>query len=266
MTVILHASDIHFGKADTALTEELLGEINTRKPDLTILSGDFVQTGFASEFKQAQEFIARIKSPVLCVPGNHDIPRTQLFQRFFRPFRRYKKYINPETDPLYESDDLLVAGINTGRPVVPHWNWAHGMVGRNQVKRMHEIYKNAPSEKCRIVVCHHPLQHASGVPLKTIVWGGKDLSEALLALNVDLLLTGHVHHASVTLSEDHDSRLASIGAATATSTRLRDQANGYNLIHIGKDEICIDMMHWAKQGFEKLESHSVKRNHPGRQL
>ncbi len=247
MTTILHASDIHFGKADIALTEELLKEINERAPDLVVLSGDFVQSGFSSEFKQAGEFIDKILSPVFCVPGNHDIPRTQLWQRFTQPFRRYKKYIHYDTDPVMETDKLVVAGINTGRPIVPHWNWAHGMVGKDQINRMRGIFANADPKKCRIAVCHHPLMAATNAPIDTIVWGGKELSQALLSLNVDLLLTGHIHQASVTISEDHDSKLASIGASTATSTRRREQANGYNLIKIDKDSIQIEVMHWRKK-------------------
>src|SRR5688572_7456484 len=98
MSVILHASDLHFGKADPIVTAAFLHEIETRKPDLVILSGDFTQVGSRAEFKQAAEFIRQIKAPVFTVPGNHDIPRFELRTRFFDPMKNYRDFIAPMED------------------------------------------------------------------------------------------------------------------------------------------------------------------------
>ena len=68
VSVILHASDLHFGKADPAVVEAFYQEIERQKPDLVILSGDS-HNRQQEEFRLAQDFIARITAPVFTVPA-----------------------------------------------------------------------------------------------------------------------------------------------------------------------------------------------------
>lgn len=244
MSVILHASDLHFGKTDGLLVDAFLNEIDKIGPDLVILSGDFTQLGNVGEFKQAAEFIRKIKAPVFTVPGNHDIPRYDWITRFFDPMKHYRDYIAPMPDSVYEDDNLFIVGINTARPAVPHWNWANGMVSQAQIMHTHNLFRGAENHKVRIFVCHHPLVNVENVPLDTIVWGSTDLLYVLEDQQVDLVLTGHVHHASVLPRIEGMMRPVMVGSASATSTRLRDQKNGYNLIRIEHDFIRVELVHW----------------------
>lgn len=260
MSVILHASDLHFGKADETMANAFLQEIEKHNPDLVILSGDFTQVGSRAEFKQAADFIQKIRAPVFTVPGNHDIPRYELWNRFADPMKNYRDFIAPMPDSVFENDDVFVVGINTARPIVPHWNWANGMVSRDQVIATHNQFRNAPDDKVRIFVCHHPLLNIESAPIDTIVWGSTDLLYALEHQHVDLILTGHVHHASVLPHEEGLSHPVMVGSASATSTRLRDQKNGYNLIRILKDRIHVDLVHWDEGSHKVFQSFELRRS------
>ncbi len=259
MSLILHASDLHFGKADDLVVAAFLNEIEKRKPDLVILSGDFTQVGSREEFKQAAEFIKKIQAPVFTVPGNHDIPRFEWIKRFFDPMKNYRDFIAPMPDNVYEGDDVFVVGINTARPFVPHWNWANGMVSQTQVHDTHNHFRGADNGKVRIFVCHHPLINVENVPIDTIVWGSTDLLFALEDQHVDLILTGHVHHASVLPQVEGHSGPVMVGSASATSTRLRNQKNGYNLIHIEKTVIRVQLIHWDGVGHTPFQSFDIPR-------
>ena len=258
MSKILHASDLHFGKANAQMVESFYHEIERQNPDLVVLSGDFTQTGSVSEFKQAAEFISRISAPVFTVPGNHDISRFDLRQRFFDPMKNYREHISPLQDTVHEDDACFVVGINTARPILPHWNWANGMVSQEQVQYVYSQFKYAPVEKARIFVCHHPLLTLTGAPIDTIVWGSTDLLHVLEDQSVDVVLTGHIHHASVLAHEDRKGPVM-VGASSATSTRLRSQTNGYNLIRVLPGTIEIDLVHWSGSVHEVFESLTVPR-------
>jgi 3',5'-cyclic AMP phosphodiesterase CpdA len=260
VTVILHASDVHFGKADPDIVERFLQEIEARKPDLVVLSGDFTQVGSEAEFEQAAHFIERITAPVFTIPGNHDVPRFNLYQRFFDPMRRYREFISPIEDTVYEDDDIHVVGINTARPIVPHWNWANGMVSQDQIQFVWNQFRYAHESKVRIFVCHHPLMNVESVPIDTIVWGSTDLLHILEEQHVDLVLTGHVHHASILPREEGlPPGPVMIGSASATSTRLREQKNGYNLIRIEPHKIHVDLIHWDGTAHSSFQSFEMSR-------
>lgn len=262
MSLILHASDLHFGKADEVVANRFLSEIDRQRPDLVVLSGDFTQIGSRREFEQARDFIRNIKAPVFTVPGNHDVPRFGL-KRFTDPMHYYRDYIYPMPDCVYESSDLFVVGINTARPAVPHWNWANGMVSQDQVQYVENQFRHAENDKARIFVCHHPLVNVEGVPIDTIVWGSTDLLGVLNRQQVDVVLTGHVHHASILPSRTGVIGPAMVGSASATSTRLRSQSNGYNLIRVSREAIDVELIHWDGQTHSVLESFSIQRSQDG---
>lgn len=259
MSVILHASDLHFGKADPSVVESFREEIERQKPDLVILSGDFTQVGSNAEFKQARDFIDRISAPVFTVPGNHDIPRFNSLQRFFDPMKRYRRHISPLVDTIHEDNECYVVGINTARPVLPHWNWANGMISKEQIDFVHRNFRYAPNDKVRIFVCHHPLVNVKSAPIDTVVWGSTDMMAALVDQHVDVILTGHIHHASIF----HDAEARGpvmVGSATATSSRLRRQSNGYNLLRISPPAIDIELIHWDGKTHVVFESLSLARS------
>ena len=261
MSIVLHASDLHFGKADPAVVESFLQEIERQRPDLVVLSGDFTQVGSNREFRQARQFIDRITAPVVTVPGNHDIPRFNSMQRFFDPMKRYRTHIFPMVDTVHEDEHCFVVGINTARPILPHWNWANGMISGEQIDFVHRQFRHAPNNKARIFVCHHPLVNIQNAPIDTVVWGSTELMQVLDSQQVDVVLTGHIHHASILPYRDTRGPVM-VGSASATSTRLRKQTNGYNILRISSENIDIELIHWDGASHVVFESLSIKRPPP----
>lgn len=258
MSIILHASDMHFGKSDPAVVELFYREIERQRPDLVVLSGDFTQTGSEREFRLARDFIERITAPVFVVPGNHDIPRWNMAQRLFDPMKRYRNFIAPMQDVVHEDKDCFMVGINTARPVLPHWNWANGMVSQDQLQFVHNQFRHADNEKVRIFVCHHPLVNIEGAPIDTIVWGSTDLLHVLEDQQVDIVLTGHIHHASI-LPADEMRGPVMVGAGSATSSRLRAQSNGYNILRISHDKVEVELVHWNGETHVVFDSVVIPR-------
>ena len=87
--VIAHVSDLHFGAHVEARAETLLVDVWERKPDLVVVSGDLTQRARQAEFSDARRFLDRLPSPVLIVPGNHDLPLINLPKRMIRPHQSY---------------------------------------------------------------------------------------------------------------------------------------------------------------------------------
>lgn len=249
---IAHLSDLHFGTELTTARDALIERLNEIKCDFIVISGDFTQIGSKNEFEAARDFIRSLDKPVMTVPGNHDIPRFNWFERFTRPFRKYRKYINPALSMEYNSGDVILVGINTARRALPHWNWANGKISDVQLDYLEKTFRpvSAPYKVC---VFHHPIHKAVDSPLKVTVFGAEKAMRKMDELGIDLVLTGHVHHASVTTIN----KTVYCSASTAISQRLRDQENGFNLIEFREKEFEITHYVYKDGTFEK----SVKSLH-----
>lgn len=240
---IVHLSDLHFGTQVGDIVEDLRAAITSVTPDLVIVSGDFTQVASSREFVTAKHFIESLDMPVFCVPGNHDIPRYEFWQRLFKPYRRYKKYIDDNLFPVMDFDNVIVAGVNSARRILPHWNWANGAISQQQLQQLANVYAQHDPEhkKRRVCVFHHPIQRALSSPMNTVVFGRSKALAAMNDLQVDLVLTGHVHHASITTLGDVDHSTTYLSASTALSSRLRDQENGFNVIALNPGGMDIEI-------------------------
>lgn len=255
---IIHLSDLHFGTETPEIVTELIRAMTKAKPDLIIISGDFTQRATTTEFKNAQDFINKLPAPVFCVPGNHDIPPYKLWDRFIHPYKRYKQYIDDNLCPEFQNDHIVIAGLNSARRIVPHWNWANGAISQAQLQHLQSIYnKHDPlNTKRRVCVFHHPIHKALNQNMKTVVFGAQQALNALNDMKVDLVLTGHVHHASVTTIGDIDHRTLYLSASTALSSRLRKQQNGFNIIQLNDDKIDIEIYTHTNGIFKVFERYS----------
>src|SRR5687768_4249717 len=115
MRTIAHISDIHFDKIDPQVVEAAVADVHAQQPSLLVMSGDFTQRARAGQYRQAAQFMSRLPTPQIVVPGNHDIPLFDLVSRFFWPLRKYHKYITRDMRPSYQDEELLVIGVNTAR-------------------------------------------------------------------------------------------------------------------------------------------------------
>ncbi|HEY0832797.1 MAG TPA: metallophosphoesterase [Azospirillum sp.] len=264
MRTLAHISDLHFGRIDPRVVEGLLADLMAHGPDLVIISGDLVQRAKRSMFAEARAFLERLPFPYLVVPGNHDIPVYNVLRRFLDPFRYYKRYISRDLSPLHVDAEIAVLGLNTARSVI--LDFSHGRLNREQIARIREVFDELPPHVFKIVFTHHPFLPPPDAPRTRLVDRHKLALPALEECGVDLLLAGHLHRAySGELATFHTQIARSIlvaQASTATSTRLRNEANAYNIIRVDMPELTLEVRSWTGEGFERgpLSSY-CKRGH-----
>ncbi|MEO6113771.1 MAG: metallophosphoesterase [Sphingomicrobium sp.] len=254
MARLIHLSDLHFGAHDERLVEAVEERIDETKPDLVVISGDFTQRARTEQFKQACVFLARLRDAgheVLGVPGNHDVPLYDALRRFLSPLTRYKRYIDQTLCPVHELGDALVVGINTARSLT----FKDGRINDEQVEFIRSTFARKRGETVRILVTHHPLfalPVGEGPELGKSIGGQETALAAIADAGVDLLLAGHHHRASAHHATDLVTGAGSalvVQAGTATSTRLRDEEQSFNLIETAPDAVKVAVQAWDGSGF-----------------
>ena len=253
MRLITHISDLHFGRHDPGISDALIEQINDKRPDLVVLSGDLTQRARMNEFVQARHFLDRISGPVLIVPGNHDIPLYNLVHRFFSPLWKFHRHIPSGIggNDWYLDHELAVLGLNTARSLT----WKSGRVSLDQMGLIRRAFAQTPEIAWRIVVTHHPIASAHGEPRIELAGRSMLALRAIADAGVHLLLSGHHHrpvsgHASSELMLNN--AILVVHAGTAVSTRTRhNEGNSYNLIRLDGTHASIETIKWsAGSGFQ----------------
>jgi 3',5'-cyclic AMP phosphodiesterase CpdA len=263
MRRLAHLSDLHFGRIDPPVAEGLLRDLIEDPPDLIVISGDTVQAALLDHFRAAAAFLARLPCPVLAVPGNHDIPRYNLFSRFFGdPFARYRRFICRDLNPFYQDDEIAVLGLNTARSWIA--DFSQGRVNRRQLARVHEAFARVAPGVCRILVTHHPFLPPPDAPDVRLVGRRRMALPVLETAGVELLLSGHLHRGYAGDLAAHHPALGrsiyAVQAATATSTRRRGEANAYNRLTVDGQAILCEARAWDGEKFTAVKRHRMIRH------
>jgi 3',5'-cyclic AMP phosphodiesterase CpdA len=231
MRRIAHISDLHFGAADEAVAESLIECITQIDPHLVIVSGDLTQRARTAQFIEAKRFLERLPQPRLVVPGNHDVPLYNVYDRFVSPLEKYEKIITPELEPFVSDDEIAVAGINTTRSLTIKG----GRVGREQVDRLKVKMSAFPDQMLKIVVTHHPFDVPEGEDEDDIVGRARELLPLIAESGADVFLSGHLHKSHIghtarryELKDGYSALI--VQAGTATSTRGRGEENSFNVL------------------------------------
>ena len=247
MKKIVHLSDLHFGRIDPALVGPLAEAVNDARPSVVVVSGDLTQRARSHQFKEAREFLDRLPRPQVVVPGNHDVPLYDVLSRFARPLDKYRRHISEEVEPVYEDEEMVVAGVNTARSLTRKY----GRVNERQVASLRERLCRYSDEVLKVVVTHHPFDVPAGADEREIVGRAQMAMEALAACGVDLLLAGHMHVSQTGRTAEryqiagHSALF--VQAGTATSTRGRGEANSFNVIRLKHPHIQVERRGWQPE-------------------
>jgi 3',5'-cyclic AMP phosphodiesterase CpdA len=226
-----------------ALVDPLLQTVREVKPDIVAISGDLTQRARSYQFQQARKFLDALPKPQIVVPGNHDIPLHNLFDRFLEPLTKYRRYITDDLQPVYADEEMVIVGVNTARSAV----FKGGRINRSQVDRLREKFCALGKEVVKAVVTHHPFDLPEGHNERDLVGRARMAMAELASCGADLFLAGHLHisHTSHALRYNIDGYSALVvQAGTATSTRERGEANSFNVLSIAYPDISVERFIW----------------------
>ena len=256
MARIAHLSDVHFGAHDPTVVAGAERWLIEERPDLVVISGDFTQRAKVDQYREAGAFLDRLEAAglkTLGVPGNHDVPLYDFVQRFTRPLHRYRRYIDDDLCPWFESERLAVLGINTARSLT----FKDGRISHEQMAIIRERFHEVPKDRTKILVTHHPLFEMpigeAGEASEAVGRQGEAL-QAVAEAGVHILLAGHFHR-SFTQSARRMVKNAGpalvIQAGTATSTRLRaGETQSFNLVETHDNRtVDVQVMGWDGAAF-----------------
>lgn len=245
MRTIVHLSDLHFGRFDEQLIEPLLNAIDSLRPNLVVISGDFTQRARAAEFRQARAFLDRLPARYLTVPGNHDVPLYNVVERVLDPLRRYRRAITPELMPVFRDDEMIVVGLNSARTLSSRSGG--GRLNMQQVDRAVAQFSSAGARLIKVVVTHHPFDlppdHAPG----HLIGRAQPAMQKLAAAGADMFLAGHLHRSHVGETAERykvAGHNAIVVQAGTLSTRGRGELNAFNVVRLAAPEAVIEHHSW----------------------
>lgn len=249
MKKIAHISDLHFGTEENSVAEGLVRDLQLAEPDIVVVSGDLTQRARRKQFVAARNYLDRLPTPQLIVPGNHDIPLFDIVRRFFAPLNRYHEIITNNTSPVFRDTGLAIYGINTARSNT----WKEGRISHDQMQQLEMESQKTPDNAFQIVVTHHPVIPPPDEPGVTLVGRAESAVDVIDRCGIDLILSGHLHEG---YSGDVRTYYPATGrsivvaqAGTAISRRRREEPNGYNLLTVGIDRIHIEVRKWQDGRF-----------------
>jgi predicted MPP superfamily phosphohydrolase len=166
---LIHVSDLHLGKGDLGRLSRIVDQINARRPDLIVLTGDIlVGKGWPAAMADA---LAKLRAPLglFAVRGNHEIRKGG--EKAFREFC-LKAGITPLVNQNLALDGLVLAGIDEIKIKVKKkkvdWNLPSG--------NLKQTLRNIPGNQPIILLAHRS------------AWAYQAEKAG-----VDLMLCGHTH-------------------------------------------------------------------------
>ncbi len=239
----MQVSDPHFGTEQPPVVEALATLVHQQKPDLVLLSGDITQRARKAQFRAARAFTDGLRTPVLAVPGNHDIPLFNLWARVRRPYAGFTAAFGHDLEPVHRAPDLLVVCANTTRA----WRHVHGEISEGQVDRVARILEGAQAGQLRVVMVHQPVAVTREDDIPNLLRAHATALRRWAEAGVDLVVGGHIHLPYVLALPGLARPVWAVQAGTAVSSRVRDGApNSVNLLRWGRHASpgCCQIEQW----------------------
>jgi 3',5'-cyclic AMP phosphodiesterase CpdA len=258
-------SDLHFGArhahTEPAVEEAIADLVARIDPALVIASGDLTHRGRPAQHAEAAGFLRGLGTPLVVVPGNHDIPHT-FPARFTRTWREFERHWGT-TEAVHSTAELQVVGLNSVRP----WRHQSGGIRDSQLEQAAARLRSSAPGALRVVVLHHQLVGAPWRTRKRPVARRSHVLGRLVDSGAELIVGGHVHQATV--CERHEFEVLADGApgvvvATAPGfgqprPRRRGEARGVLVYAADERQIRIETHIWRAGNWERTALRSFPR-------
>jgi len=260
MTVIAHISDLHFGRESPDVATGLLTSLAEQNPQVVVISGDLTQRAKTREYVAAANFIRQINTNCLIVPGNHDLTAFNLFERFIRPWNKWKRIIDENLQPTLRTPEALLVGVNTARKWASLFDFSRGRISRQQINRVLQSFEGEAEHKLRILIAHHPFWLPDGQKNRGLIGHREAAVTAFTGGGIDLILSGHVHLPYWQIQQG----MIISHAGTSSSDRLLPGCpNSYKLIRGNRSELTISLFVWDGDRFNLNQNVMFKRDSRG---
>lgn len=235
--IIVHASDLHFGKPHLVSVREALERLVTETaPSAVVVSGDLTQRAKAAEFQEARTFLDTLKPiPVVATLGNHDVPLYRVWERLVRPYHHYRRYIDEALDTVADIDGARFVALNTA---APRTQIVNGRLTPAQLAFAGRSFEAAPTHATKILVIHHhvmsPGDREPDVPLPN---SGR-IIRSFHEWGIDLVLSGHLHRSFIKTAAEGlpggavQRSIPIVHTGTSTSGRGRGREKGRNSVNL----------------------------------
>lgn len=175
---------------------EAVCALAAQRPDLVLYTGDFTQHGLAAEFAAAAELLAPLAqggSPVLCVPGNHDLYGAFLPQDYDVAVCRLALGVRPDAFGIYHMPGVEILMLDQAVASPPLCSWGRQTLA--SLDRARAAWAAPAGDALRIVCGHWPLRSASGGRLGLLrgLRGADRLEWFLEQTGVQAYFCGHDH-------------------------------------------------------------------------
>ncbi len=248
--VVVHCSDLHFGSGFLPKrAEALIIHINETKPDLVVVSGDLTMRARSEQFKAVRTFLLKIKAPLLVIPGNHDVPLFDLWERLIHPFSNYKEFIADLTASPVKLKNVALFGMNTVNP-------RKHQQGKFRILELLELDRWAAQQEpelWKIAVVHQHFANIPGHERPGVFKRAELVLNRMSTAGIHAVLHGHVHYQHVVSSAEFFPKmqcplvLVSAGTPTSLRTRGAEPTNNYNIIHFYKDKFVVHQCDWKDE-------------------
>lgn len=245
MLKILHASDLQLGKPFRPRAGEafiqLAFDVN---PHLIVVSGDLTQRAKQREFQAAWDLLKRLPSvPLVVTPGNHDVPLYRIWERILFPYWHWHRQIPRDLDSVARVAGAVIVGLSSASPLRTIVN---GRISGRQLSFARKNFEDAAPDAVRVLVIHHHLISPPGDEGAAPLPHARRILQQIEAMDVDLVLGGHLHMTNVATSRDlipgEGAGVPLITAGTTTSRRGRGKERrrcAANVVDVLEDRIDV---------------------------